>query len=467
MSARFVRIQSFQRGKAMSIRSQGKLDLGPVLGAMRSRSGSPVAYDMPDQGSTPLLRYDTEFTSLPAYRQMTLQRDLADALGLRDPYYQPHQGLAGATSRMENRSVINFASYDYLGFNGDPRVVETIESAVRTYGSSVSASRISAGERDIHRALEAALAKVYEAEAAVVFVSGHATAVSTIATLLGPKDLILYDALIHNCIAVGAQLSGAARRAISHNDLDALEAVLIRERNRFNRVLIAVEGLYSMDGDGPDLARLVEIKRRWGAWLLVDDAHGLGVLGRRGHGIAEHLGVDPREIDIWLGTLSKTLVSCGGYVAGSSELADLLKHLAPGLVYSVGLPAGQAAAALKALDLMQEEPERIIRLHDNSRYFQETAQAHGLDTGTSWGFGIVPVYVGDSLRTVMLAEKLLEQGVNAFPILPPGVPELTARLRFFITAAHTREQLATAARLTAETLAALPLVSLPPSAPAS
>lgn len=436
---------------------KGKLDLGQVLGAMRSRPGSPIARGMPNQGCVPTPRYDTEFTSLPAFKLMTLQRNLAAGLGLKDPYYHLHQGLAGATSLIGNRAVINFASYDYLGLNGDQRVVAAVESAVRAYGSSVSASRISAGERDIHQALEAALAAVYEAEAAVVFVSGHATAVSTIATLLGPKDLIIYDALIHNCIVVGAQLSGAARRALPHNDLDALEALLDRERDRFNRVLIAVEGLYSMDGDGPDLARLVEIKRRWGAWLLVDDAHGLGVLGARGRGIAEHLGVDPREIDVWLGTLSKTLVSCGGYVAGSTELADLLKHLAPGLVYSVGLPSGQAAAALKALELMREEPERVTRLHDNSQYFQDEARARGLDTGTSWGYGIVPVYIGDSLRTVMLAEKLLEQGVNAFPILPPGVPEQTARLRFFITAAHTREQLATAARRTAETLAALTL----------
>lgn len=436
----------------MSGQTINQATLAAVVDRMRGRSetAGPVA---------PLPRYDTAFTSLPAYRQMAMQRDLAAALGLADPYYHAHQGIAGATSRIHGREIINFASYDYLGLSGDPRVADAITTAVRNCGSSVSASRISAGERGIHRQLEQALAELYSAEAAALFVSGHATAISTLSTLLGPKDIIIYDSLIHNCIAIGAQLSGAARRAFPHNDLDALETLLASERDRYDRAMIVVEGLYSMDGDGIDLARLVEMKRRWGAWLMVDDAHGLGVLGATGRGSAEHANVDAGTVDIWFGTLSKTLVSCGGYIAGSAAMIDLLKHLAPGLVYSVGLPAGQTAAALTALDIMKQEPERVLRLQENGRFFLDAARAEGLDTGASLGKGIIPVFVGDTPRAVSLATKLLDAGINAFPILPPGVPERTARLRFFVTATHSREQLAQTVSTAADLLRGLALPS--------
>ncbi|MGI4953456.1 MAG: aminotransferase class I/II-fold pyridoxal phosphate-dependent enzyme, partial [Janthinobacterium lividum] len=382
-------------------------------------------------------QHDMAFESLPAYQHLRTQRGLADALGIDFPFYRTHEVRAGANSVIGGQPVVNFASYDYLGLNGHPEIVAAVAAATAEWGTSVSASRITAGERDFHRDLEKALADIYEAEASLVFVSGHATAVSTIAALLGPKDLILHDVLIHNCVVIGAQLCGATRRSFAHNDMDALADILASTRDRFERVLIVSEGLYSMDGDGPDLARLADIKEQYNCWLMVDDAHALGILGKTGKGIFEMANVDPKRVDIWLGTLSKSLVSCGGYVAGNRALIDYLKLTAPGMVYSVGIPAPAAIAALTAIQLMQREPERVTRLQANGQRFLRKAREAGLDVGGSWGYAVIPVVLGDSLRTIMLADRLLKRGFNAFPIVPPGVPEQSARLRFFISSEHT------------------------------
>jgi len=400
-------------------------------------------------------RRDMSFASLPAYQQLMTQRGLADALGLNFPFYRTHDARAGARSVIDGNGVVNFASYDYLGLNGHPEITRAVADATEQWGTSVSASRITAGEREFHHELEKALADIYEAEAALVFVSGHATAVSTIAALLGPKDLILHDSLIHNCVVVGAQLCGATRRSFPHNDMDALNDILSATRDRFERVLIVSEGLYSMDGDGPDLARLVDIKEQHDCWLMVDDAHALGILGKTGRGIFEMADVDPSRVDIWLGTMSKTLVSCGGYIAGNRVLIDYLKLTAPGMVYSVGLPAPASIAALTAIRIMLREPERVARLQANGQRFLRKAREAKLDVGTSWGYAVTPVILGDSLRTIMLADRLLKRGYNAFPIVPPGVPEQSARLRFFISSEHTDADIDGAVAATREELTQL------------
>lgn len=386
-------------------------------------------------------RRDMSFASLPAYQQLSTQRAVADAVGVNFPFYRSHDARAGARSVINGKPVVNFASYDYLGLNGHPEITQAVTDAVEAWGTSVSASRITAGERGFHQDLERALADIYDAEASLAFVSGHATAISVIAALLGPKDLILHDSLIHNCVVVGAQLSGATRRAFPHNDMAALTDILAATRERFDRVLIVSEGLYSMDGDGPDLGVLADIKEQFECWLMVDDAHALGILGKTGKGIFEMAGVDPTRIDIWLGTLSKTLVSCGGYIAGSRALIDFLKLTAPGMVYSVGLPAPATVAALTAIRLMQREPERVERLQANGQRFLRRAREAGLDVGTSWGYAVTPIILGDSLRTILLADRLLQRGYNAFPIVPPGVPEKSARLRFFLSSDHTVEDI--------------------------
>ena len=435
--------------------TRGRLTRSVKSALLDTMRKSPVADKPARAAPVRSVRHDTSFESLPAYQQLRTQRALADALQVGFPFYRAHDVRAGAQSVIGGKPVVNFASYDYLGLNGHPEITQAVVAAAEEWGTSVSASRITAGERGFHRDLERALADIYEAEDSLVFVSGHATAISTIAALLGPKDLILHDSLIHNCVVVGAQLCGATRRPFPHNDLDALNAILAATRDRFDRVLIVTEGLFSMDGDGPDLARIVDIKEQYDCWLMVDDAHALGILGKTGKGIAEMADVDPKRVDIWLGTLSKTLVSCGGYVAGKRSLVEYLKLAAPGMVYSVGLPATATIAASTAIALMQREPERVARLQANGALFLRLAREAGLNVGTSWGYAVTPVILGDSLRTVLLAERLLQRGYKAFPIVPPGVPEQSARLRFFISSEHSTADIEGAVAATREELTKL------------
>ena len=213
-------------------------------------------------------------------------------------------------------------------------------------------------------------------------------------------------------------------------------------RSRYERALIVAEGLYSMDGDLCDLTALVELKERHQAWLMIDDAHGLGVLGRRGYGVFEHFGFDPGRIDIWMGTLSKTLAACGGFIAGEAALVDFLKHAAGGFVYSVGMPPPVAAAALAALEILHREPERPARLRERARQFASACREAGLDIGASVGEAIIPVMTGDSIRAAALSQRLAERNINVQPIIAPAVPDGLARLRFFLSSEHDPEDIA-------------------------
>ncbi len=384
---------------------------------------------------------------------LDLMRRAGDALGVENPYFQAHSAIAGARSTIGNRDYDNFVSYNYLGLNGDRRVSDAAKAAIDRYGTSVSASRLVSGERPIHRELEEALADVHGAEAALAFVSGHATNVTVIGNLIGPEDAVVHDSLSHNSILQGAQLSGAQRMPFPHNDLAEFDRILTRLRPTVKRVLVVIEGHYSMDGDVPDLPAIIEIVRRHRASLMVDEAHSLGVLGARGLGIAERCGIDPAAVDLWMGTLSKTLSSSGGYVAGSRGLIDYLRCSAPGFVYSVGLAPPVAAAALAALQIMRAEPDRVAKLAANAAFFLAEAKAAGLDTGPSIGAGIVPVMTGGSIRAVLTADKLRQMGVTVQPIMRPAVPERSARLRFFISALHDRAQISRVVTQTAEALA--------------
>jgi 8-amino-7-oxononanoate synthase len=393
------------------------------------------------------------FRELPGQRDMDLIREAAGALGLENPFFRPHEGIAGATSRIGNREVVNYGSYNYLGLNGDARVIAAAKAAIDRHGVSASASRMVSGERPVHAELEAALAAHYGADAALAFVSGHATNVTVLGHLMGPRDLILHDAAIHNSCAEGARLSGAKRIAFAHNDWRAAERELAAARRGARRALIVIEGHYSMDGDIPDLPRFVEMARRHDAWLMVDEAHGMGVVGATGQGIHEHWGVDPREVDIWMGTLSKTLSGCGGVIAGNADLIAWLRHSAPGFVYSVGMAPALAAAALESLRILHAEPERVARLHANAGLFLRLAKEAGLDTGGSAGFAIVPVIVGSSVGAARLSQALFERGINVQPILYPAVPEASARLRFFLSCEHTEAQIRATIAAVAEAMA--------------
>jgi 7-keto-8-aminopelargonate synthetase-like enzyme len=288
-----------------------------------------------------------------------------------------------------------------------------------------------------------------------VFVSGNLANVTTLGHLVGAGDLVVHDALAHDSIVQGALLSGATRRSFPHNDWQALDRLLAAVRDQYERVLVAIEGVYSMDGDVPDLPRFVEVKDRHGAFLMVDEAHSLGVLGRTGRGVAEHFGVDPRRIEIWMGTLSKTLASCGGYIAGAAPLVHYLKYSAPGFVFSVGMPPPNAAAALAALRRLDAQPELVERLQARARLFLELALQRGLDTGRSAGFSVIPVIFGASEAAVDASNRLLARGFNVQPIVYPAVEEGLARLRFFLCADHTEEQIRAAVDAVAEVAAEL------------
>ena len=433
-----------------------KTSANGLLDRILKRKATKAAEDFPasEEAANASLCPDSRFTDFsehPLYKQFELMESAAALFRIGNPFFKVHEGKGGAHTIINGRSYCNYSHYNYLGLNGDPRVNAAAMEAMERYGTSAGASRLVAGERPIQRELEKALADVYGTEDCVVFVSGHATNVSTISTLFGPKDLIVHDSQIHNSIVEGCRLSRATRHPFPHNDLAFLEQFLANNRRRFERVLIVVEGHYSMDGDIVDLPTLVTMKKRFGAFLMVDEAHGLGVLGSHGKGLAEHFGVDGREVDIWMGTLSKTLATCGGYIAGSRALVDILKFAAPGFVYSVGISPPLAAASLRALQIMLAEPERVCRLHENTQLFLSLAKNVGLATGTSEGFAIVPVIVGSSRKAITLSNALFEHGINVQPIIHPAVEEKSARLRFFLSCDHEEEDI----RRTVQILASL------------
>ena len=388
----------------------------------------------------------------PGYQQIRIINDGAARLGIDNPFFKLHEGIAGATTQIGGREYLNYASYNYLALSGHPEISEAAKAAIDRYGTSVSASRLVSGERPIHRELEQAIAKVYGVDEAIVLVSGHATNVTSIGHLFGPKDLILHDELIHNSILQGIALSGARRLSFPHNDCATLDNILTEQRRHFERVLVVLEGIYSMDGDYPDLPRFVEIKRKHKAFLMVDEAHSFGVMGKTGLGIREHFELEGSDVDIWMGTLSKALAGCGGYIAGETALVEHLKFLAPGFLYSVGMPPPVAAASLAALQSLQREPERVATLQERGRFFLEHAKAAGIDTGTSTGLAVIPAITGSSIRAARLSAALFERGINVQPILYPAVPEKSARLRFFVSCQHTEAQIMQTVQAVAEEL---------------
>ncbi|MBQ4488397.1 MAG: aminotransferase class I/II-fold pyridoxal phosphate-dependent enzyme [Ruminobacter sp.] len=383
----------------------------------------------------------TSFSEHPQLLKLRTMQSLASTFNVGDPFFKEHDFVTGTVTHINGREYINYSSYNYLGMNGSAEVNDAVIEAIKKHGTSVGASRLVAGERPFQRDLEKKLAEIYETDDAIVFVSGHATNVNVISTLFGPKDLIIYDALVHNSIIEGIKLSGAPHFPYLHNDPASLENLLVKNRRNYERVLIVTEGLFSMDGDIPDLPKLIDLKKRYSCFLMIDEAHSLGVLGNTGKGIYEHYNVNPHDVDLWMGTLSKTLASCGGYIAANRDIVDILKYNAPGFVFSVGLSAPMATAALTSLNIMLREPERVARLRNNARLFLDTARKMNINTGRSQGYSVVAVITGSSRKAVSLSSALFNQGINVQPIIHPAVEEQQARLRFFITSEHTEDQI--------------------------
>ena len=374
---------------------------------------------------------------------------------LENPYFRMRDGAPAPVRRVAGRDCIDFTSYNYLGLADDPDVARAACQAVERYGASACASRLAAGEIPLHRELEEAIAEFLGCEDALAMVSGHATNVSVLAQLLGPEDLAVHDALIHDSILAGITQAGARRRVFAHNDAAGLERVLRENRTKARHALVAVEGVYSMDGDIVPLEGLVRIAHEHDALTYVDEAHSIGVVGATGRGVGELLGVERGAVDLWMGTLSKALASCGGFVAGTKGAIEYLRYTTPGFIYSVGASPANTAAALAALRKLEREPERVAALQSNARRFLELCKERGANVGSASGSAVVPCIVGGALEALRLSQALFERGVHAQPIVPPAVEEGQARLRFFVTSEHSEEQLVRAADLLEQELARL------------
>ncbi|MBX3424069.1 MAG: aminotransferase class I/II-fold pyridoxal phosphate-dependent enzyme [Pirellulales bacterium] len=425
---------------------------GEVAEAIRLHLGGRIERTVGGSDAAEVPAEDYQFSKSPEYLRLLENKSLTTKAGLPNPFFTVHEGLTNDRTTIAGQEYVNWCSYNYLGMSGDPAVVKATQDAVARFGTSVSASRVVSGEKTIHRQLERAIADFIGTEDSIVMVGGHSTNESIIGHLFGPGDLILHDALSHNSIMQGAILSGARRRPFAHNDWRECGRILDQIRHEYRRVLIVVEGVYSMDGDYPDLPQFVELKKKHKCYMMVDEAHSIGTMGLHGRGMSEHFGIVPRDVDIWMGTLSKSMGSCGGYIAGCRELVEYLKYTAPGFVYSVGLSPANTAAALASLELLQEEPERVARLAENSRLFLRLAKDAGLNTGHSNNTPVVPVITGNSEHALRLSHQLFQRGINVQPILYPAVEERAARLRFFITATHTPQQIRTTVRAVAEEL---------------
>jgi 8-amino-7-oxononanoate synthase len=371
------------------------------------------------------------------------------AAGLENPFLLANESVRGRMARIAGREVVSYTSFDYLGLAGHPDVARAAKEAIDRFGCSASASRMVGGNNSILESLDQELAAFIGTERAVVFPCGYGTNASLFGHLFGAEDLILYDELAHNSIVQGATASQAGKRSFRHNDHHQLDGLLRDLRRQYRRVVVAIEGVYSMDGDYPDLPAFIEVKKRHDALLYVDEAHSIGTMGPGGRGICDYFSVDPADGDLWMGTISKALGSGGGYLAGSERLISYLGCTTPAFVFSTACSPPNAAAALEGLRVIGREPWRVTVLRERSELFLKLCLDAGLDTGTSGDTPVIPVILGSSARAIQVSQLLLERGINARPILYPAVRESAARVRFFLTSEHTEEQIVR----TVETLA--------------
>lgn len=378
--------------------------------------------------------------SLADFAEQRLRLAGGGYLAQHDPFFLPVD-RARSSAESQGRRFTSFANYDYLGLSNHPALKGAAATALDVTGLGALASRLVGGERDRHKDLEEALAAFVGVEKVMTLVSGYLTNVTVIAHIMGTRDLIVLDELSHNSIISGCKSAPADVLFFRHNDLDHLDAILTEKRGQYRNALIVSESLFSMDGDIVDLPRLVELKKKHGTWLLLDEAHSIGVLGEEGRGLCEYTGVDPNELDLIVGTLSKSFATCGGFVCGKAEVIRWFRYTLPGFVYSVGLSPVISAAALTALGLVQSEPERLRKLRHNSELFVELAREAGLDTGPAIGRGVVPILFRDSYATLAASQFLAARGFYVPPIIQVGVPRDQPRLRFFMSATHSEEDI--------------------------
>jgi 8-amino-7-oxononanoate synthase len=362
--------------------------------------------------------------------------------GIENPYFNAWSKREGSKLLVDGQWKINYSSYNYLDLAEDPDLAEAAKKAIDQYGMSVSAARVVSGQIPLYEELESEFADFFGTEDALIFVSGFLTNVSTLGYLFGEKDLIMHDALIHNSMISGALMSGAKRLAFPHNDAEKLAKLLKIHRNRYERCVILTEGVFSMDGDFGNVRGVLDVAKQFNCSIMLDEAHSLGTIGVNGRGVQEAMDIKPDEIEIWMGSLSKSLGSVGGYIAGNRRLIENLRYYAPGAaLYCATTPPPSAAAALCGLRKLQKDTWRVEKLQENSAYFLKRANELGLNTGISNGTAVVPIITGDNDTALLLAARLNKMDINVQAIFYPVVPEGEARLRFFINSSHTREEI--------------------------
>ncbi len=341
----------------------------------------------------------------------------------------------GPTIKIGQKQYILLSSNDYLGLTQHPKVKEKTKEAIEKFGCGSGASRLISGTNQLHCELENKLADFKKTEAALVFSSGYAANLGVISSLVDKRDVIIIDKLNHASIIDGCRLSEAVLRVYPHKNMDSLEKILKKSQS-YNLRLIITDGIFSMDGDIAPLPEIVALAKKYHALVMIDDAHGTGVLGKEGRGTIEYFNLEG-HIDIQMGTLSKTLGTLGGFIAGSNVLIEYLKNKARSFIYSTALPPAQVAAALAALEIIQTEPERRLKLWESVRYLKEGLEKLGFNTMESQT-QIIPVLIGEDDKTMQAAKFLYENGIFAPGIRPPTVPKGTSRIRLSIMATHTK-----------------------------
>jgi len=372
-------------------------------------------------------------------REFTTAQEVIDA-GYY-PYFRPISSALGDEVVMKGKEVIMIGSNNYLGLVGHPKVKEAAAKAVMKYGSGCTGSRFLNGTLDIHLELEDRLAKFMKRDAALVFSTGFQTNLGTISSLVGRDDAMVIDRSDHASIVDGCRLSAGKLIKYAHNDMDDLERVLKIATNNGIRggILIITDGVFSVEGDIVDLPRLCRIADKFGARVMVDDAHSIGVLGEAGRGTAEHFDLIDR-VDITMGTFSKSFASLGGFIAGDASTVDYVKHFARALIFSASIPPSSAAAVLAALDIIESEPERRENLWKNADKMHKGLRDLGFGIGST-KTPIVPVMIGDQTTCFKFWRELNDSGIFANAFIPPAVAPGKSLIRTSYTATHTDRQL--------------------------
>ncbi len=354
------------------------------------------------------------------------------------PYFRGISSPQDPVVTIDGQKVIMLGSNNYLGLTNHPEVKEASIEAIRKYGTGCAGSRLLNGTLDVHIELEARLAAFMRCEGILTFSTGFQVNLGVLSCLLGRHDVAILDNMDHASIIDGVRLGFCKALKYRHNDMADLEAKLSRIEDKKGK-LIVVDGVFSMEGDVANLPEIVRLKNKYDSRLFVDDAHGIGVFGENGRGTAEHFGVE-HEVDLVMGTFSKSLATVGGFIAGSAEVVDFIKHHARAGIFSAAMPPAAAAAALRALDIIESEPERRKQLWDTTHYMKQELEALGFDTGCSES-PVIPIVVGDDITTFSMAKRLQEEGVFVNPIVTPAVPPGQAMIRTSYMATHTREHL--------------------------